>query len=131
MKQEELKQRTKAFALRVILLAEALPTTITGKTIANQIIRSGTSVAANYRAACRSRSNAEFTAKLGTVIEEADETAFWMEMITEAGILPKERVDSLLQEANELTAIFVASRKTVASHKQIANRQSSIENRRS
>ena len=78
MNHEKLKQRTKEFALRVIRLVEELPTTIVGKTIANQIIRSGTSVAANYRAACRARSKEEFVAKLGTVIEEADETLLFI-----------------------------------------------------
>ncbi len=107
------------------MLVDALPPTIAGKNIGNQIIRSGTSVAANYRAACRARSKAEFTAKLGTVVEEADETAFWLEIIAEAGILPKEKIDLLLREANELSAIFVASRKT-ASKSSEKNYQSSI-----
>jgi len=122
---EELKKRTKEFALRVIRLVDALPSTIAGRSIGNQIMRSGTSVAANYRAACRARSKAEFTAKLGTVVEEADETAFWLEIIAEAGILPKEKIDMLLQEANELSAIFVASRKT-ASKSSIINHKSKI-----
>ncbi|NLN38843.1 MAG: four helix bundle protein [Smithella sp.] len=130
MNQEELKQRTKAFAVRIVRLVEALPPTTVGRTFANQIVRSGTSVAANYRAACRSRSKAEFAAKLGIVIEEADETAFWLEMIIEAGIVPKDRIDSLLQEANELVAIFVSSRKTVSSSLK-SNHKSSIDNRRS
>jgi len=126
---EELKKRTKAFALGVIRVVEALPPTIAGKNIGNQIMRSGTSVAANYRAACRARSRAEFAAKLGTVVEEADETAFWLEIIDEAGILPKERIELLLKEANELSAIFVASRKT-ASRSSAKNHQSSIGDRR-
>jgi four helix bundle protein len=128
--QKELKQRTKDFALRVIRLVEALPKTIVGKAIANQIMRSGTSVAANYRAACRSRSKAEFISKLGIVVEETDETAFWLEMVIEAGILPKERIDPLLLEADELAAIFVASRKTAGTSSK-SNQKSSIENRRS
>jgi len=130
MNQEELKQRTKDFALRIIRLVEALPKTILGRTIANQIIRSGTSVAANYRAACRARSKSEFAAKLGIVVEEADETAFWLELIIETGILPEGRIKQLLNEANELTAIFVRSRKT-SSNLSIVNHKSSIENRRS
>ncbi|MEW6184214.1 MAG: four helix bundle protein [Thermodesulfobacteriota bacterium] len=125
MNQESLKKRTKDFALRIIKLAEELPASITGKTIANQIIRCGTSVAANYRAACRGRSKAEFSAKLGIVIEEADETCFWLEMIIDAGLFPKEKIETLLSEANELTAIFVVSRKTASANK------SSIENRKS
>jgi len=111
--------------LRVIRLVDALPSTIAGKNIGNQIMRSGTSVAANYRAACRARSRAEFTAKLGTVVEEAYETAFWLELIVESGILPKDKIDLLHREANELSAIFVASRKT-ASKSSIINRQSKI-----
>ena len=130
MNQEELKQRTKDFALRIIRLVEALPKTILGRTIANQIIRSGTSVAANYRAACRARSKSEFAAKLGIVVEEADETAFWLELIIETGILPEGRIKQLLNEANELTAIFVRSRKT-SSNLSIVNHKPSIENRRS
>ncbi len=125
MNQEELKERTKAFALRIIRLVGALPKTIVGRTIANQIIRSGTSVAANYRAACRARSKSEFAAKLGIVVEEADETAFWLELIIETGILPEDRIKPLLKEANELTAIFVSSRKT-SSNLSIINHQSSI-----
>ena len=125
MNKEELKKRTKDFALSVIKLVEALPSTIAGKNIGNQIMRSGTSVAANYRAACRARSKAEFTARLGTVVEETDETAFWLEIISEAGILPKEKIELLLREANELAAIFVASRKT-ASKSSIINHKSKI-----
>lgn len=111
--------------MRVIRLVDALPSTIAGKNIGNQIMRSGTSVAANFRSACRARSKAEFTAKLGTVVEEADETAFWLEIIAEAGILSKEETDLLLGEANELAAIFVASRKT-ASNASIVNHKSKI-----
>ena len=125
MNQEELKERTKDFALRIIRLVGALPKTIVGRTIANQIIRSGTSVAANYRAACRARSKSEFAAKLGIVVEEADETAFWLEMIIETGILPEDRIKPLLKEANELTAIFVSFRKT-SSNLSVINHQSSI-----
>jgi len=120
-----LKKRTKEFALGVIRVVGALPPTIAGKNIGNQIMRSGTSVAANYRAACRARSRAEFAAKLGTVVEEADETAFWLEIIDEAGILPKERIELLLKEANELSAIFVSSRKT-ASKSAIINHRSKL-----
>jgi len=125
MTQEELKKRTKAFALRIIRLVEALPRTTVGRAIGAQVIRAGTSVGANYRAACRARSKAEFSAKIGTVVEEADETAFWLELLAEARIVPETRLAPLLTEANELTAIFVASRKT-ASRPPIINRQSSI-----
>lgn len=117
----ELKARTKGFALRVIRLVDALPGTVKGRTIANQIIRSATSVAANYRAACRARSWAEFIAKIGVVEEEADETAFWLELIVEANIRSEKQIAALLKEAYELVAIMAASRKSA-----IANRKSAI-----
>lgn len=107
-----LKKRTKQFALRMMRLVDALPNTTAGRAIGNQIIRSGTSVGANYRAACRGRSKAEFIAKLGVVVEEADECCFWLELIVDGESLPKDEVDPLLLEANELTAIFVSSVKT-------------------
>ncbi len=116
MDAEELKQRTKEFALRIIKLVAALPKSIEGRAIANQLVRSGTSVAANYRSACRARSRPEFIAKLGVVLEEADETLLWLELIIAGEILPANRVDPLLNEANELVAIFVASRKSAASN---------------
>lgn len=112
MTEQELKQRTKTFALRVMKLIAALPENTVGRAIGSQIVRSGTRVGANYRAACRGRSKAEFIAKLGTVIEEADETAFWLELIVEGEFLPKNSVELLLDEADQLTAIMVASRKT-------------------
>jgi four helix bundle protein len=109
MDEKELKDRTKAFALRVLKVVEALPKTVPGKAVANQLIRSGTSVAANYRAACICRSKVEFTAKLGVVLEEADESCFWLEFIAEGGLLPAERVTDLRAEGEELRAIFIAS----------------------
>ena len=112
MGEQELKNRTKAFALRVMKLVGALPDGAVARTIGNQLIRSGTSVGANYRAACRGRSKAEFIAKLGIVVEEADETCYWLELIIEGHLLAANLVEPLLQEANELTAIMVASRKT-------------------
>ena len=112
MDKEELKKRTKEFALRVIRLVEALPRTQTSQVIGNQLLRSATSVAANYRAVCRARSPADFVHKLGIVEEEADESLFWLEMIVETELMPANRMQELLQEADELTAIFVASRKT-------------------
>jgi four helix bundle protein len=90
----------------------SLPKTAEAAIIGKQVLRSGTSVAANYRAACRARSKAEFTAKLGVVVEEADETVFWMELLVESGIVSKEKIQSLMSEANELLAIFAASRQT-------------------
>lgn len=100
------------FALRVFKLVAALPKDAAGRAIANQLVRSGSSVGANYRAACRGRSKAEFRAKLGVVVEEADESAYWLELISEGESLEKVRVGPLLQEANELCAIMVASRKS-------------------
>jgi|ERR1700730_703019 len=108
----ELKARTKEFALRVIKLVDALPNTVKGRAIANQIMRSATSVGANYRAACRARSRAEFIAKIGVVEEEADETAFWLELIVESKIRGEKQINPLLKEAGELVAIMAASRKS-------------------
>jgi len=109
---EELRQRTKQFALRVIRLFRSLPKSDEARILGKQLLRSGTSVAANYRALCRARSKAEFIAKMGTVIEEADETVLWLELQVEGGIILQPRMQNLLAEANELVAIFVASRKT-------------------
>ena len=115
MNPTELKQRTKTFALRIIKPSRSVPKSDdTGRIIAKQIIRSGTSVAANYRASCRARSKAEFIAKMGTVEEEADESALWLELLAEAGIIPERKLAALLQEANDLTAIMAASRKTAS-----------------
>jgi len=117
MDKEDLKRRTKQFALRVIHLVEALPRTRTAQVIGNQLLRSATSVAANYRAACRARSQADFVYKLGLVEEEADESLFWLEMVVETNLMPASRAQDLIQEADELTAIFVASRKTAKKRK--------------
>ena len=95
MNPSELKNRTKGFALRILKLVAALPNTIEGRAIANQLVRSGTSVAANYRATCRARSKAEFVAKVGVVLEEADETLLWLELIAEAKLLPPKRIEPL------------------------------------
>lgn len=110
MNATELKLRTKQFALRVMKLVDALPSSRSGNTIGNQLVRSGTSVGANYRASCRARSKAEFIAKIGIVEEEADESGFWMELIVEGSLLPATKVAGLLKEADELTAIMAASR---------------------
>lgn len=112
----ELRDRTKECALRILKLVVALPKTVEGRAIANQLVRSGTSVAANYRSACRARSRPEFIAKLGVVLEEADETLLWLELIVAGRILPPKPVEALLKEANELVAIFVTSRKSAASN---------------
>ncbi len=114
----DLKARTKQFALRVMKLIDALPRTIQGRAIANQIIRSATSVAANYRAACRARSRAEFAAKIGVVEEEADETAFWLELIIDSALLTEAKIRPLLAEAGELVAIMAASRKSALGTRQ-------------
>jgi four helix bundle protein len=115
MNPTELKARTKTFALRIIKLTRAIPKSDdAGRVIAKQIVRSGTSVAANYRASCRARSQAEFIAKIGTVEEEADETALWLELLVESGTMPARKLSALLEEAGELTAIMAASLKTAA-----------------
>ena len=105
-------------------LVDALPNTISGRAIANQLVRAGTSVGANYRAACRGRSKAEFVAKLGTVVEEADECCFWLELIMDGELLDRNRVEPLYQESNELTAIFVSSTRTAKSS--ITNQKSKM-----
>ena len=128
MDADELKNRTKLFALRVLKLAAALPATIEGTAIRGQLVRAGTSVGANYRAACRGRSRAEFIAKLGVVEEEADESAFWLELIIEGAFLKTGQVKPLLDEANEITKIMARSRIT-ATRKVRANRQLAIGNR--
>ena len=125
MTERELLQRTKQFALRIFKLVGALPQTIQRRAVAAQLIRSATSVAVNYRAACRARSKPEFVAKLGVVEEEADETAFWRELIIETELLPAAKVKPLLTEASEIVAIMVSSKKTAAKS-QIANRKSAI-----
>src|SRR5438445_2583662 len=118
----DLKARTKKFALRVMKSVDALPPTIQGRAIANQIIRSATSVAANYRAACRARSRAEFIAKLGVVEEEADETALWLELTIDSALLTEARVHPLLTEAGELVPIMAASRKSTLGNRKLAVR---------
>ena len=125
MTERELLERTKQFALRIFKLVGVLPQTIQGRAVAAQLIRSGTSVAANYRAACRARSKPEFIAKLGVVEEEADESAFWLELIIETGLLSAAKVTSLLTEAGEIVAMMASSKKTAAKS-QIANRKSQI-----
>ena len=129
MDADELKRRTKVFSLRVIRLVEAMPNTPTARVIGNQLLRAGTSVGANYRAACRARSQADFISKIGVVEEEADETVYWLELLIEAGVFPAANVQELLDEANELTAIFAASGRT-AKHalSRRPNPQSAIHN---
>lgn len=114
MTKEELKYRTKAFAVAVIKYIEMLPKTKANDVITYQIVKSATSIGANYRSACRGRSTAEFISKLNVVIEEADETSYWLEIIGETNTtIDKETLKKLSQESNELTAIFTASSKTI------------------
>ena len=134
MTSDELKKRTKQFSLRVLKLIAALPKTVAGRAIGGQLVRSGTSVGANYRAACRGRSKAEFIAKMGTCEEEADESAYWMEVIIEGELLKPKQIESLLHEAEELTRIFAqsrisATRSLARARLQKSNRQLAIDNR--
>jgi four helix bundle protein len=130
MNAQELKDRTKQFALRVMHLVDALPETSKGRAVASQLVRSGMSVAANYRAACRGRSHAEFISKIGVAEEEADETVLWLELIVEDKLLPEEKIAPLLKEANELTAIMAASYISASRNKRdaSANPKSAISN---
>jgi len=115
MDKEVMKKRTKQFALRVIRLVESLPKGRTTEVLGRQLLRSGTSVGANYRSACRARSTADFISKMGIVEEEADESLFWMELLVESGIMKTVKLEPLLKEADELLAIAVSSIKTAKS----------------
>jgi four helix bundle protein len=117
MKAEEVKRRTRAFAIRVIRLVEALPNTRSAEVIGKQLLRCGTSVGANYRASCRARSQADFIAKMGIVEEEADETIYWIELLVESGLMKRERVAGLLDEADQIVSLVVSSIKTARSNK--------------
>jgi four helix bundle protein len=124
------KRRTKQLALRIITVVEALPKKRTADVIGRQLIRSGTSIGANYRAACRGKSTADVIAKLRIVEEETDESAYWMELLIESGLLPEARLSALLQETNEIVAMTVASIRTLQNRDRDIpiNRQSKIEN---
>ncbi len=113
MNEIELKARTKKFALRTIKVVENLPKTIAGYEFGKQMFRSGTSVSSNYRAACRAKSKKDFVYKLEVVLEEADETLLWMELIEESGTMEKKKLASLMDEANQLVSIFTKSIKTL------------------
>jgi four helix bundle protein len=126
MTENDLKRRTKDFALHILRLVDSLSDNRSGRILANQLGRAGTSVAANYRAACRSRSVAEMASKLAVVEEEADESGFWLELASAHGLIPASRVGPLQREAGELTAIMVASRRTLSAR----NQKSRIENRK-
>ena len=112
MDAEELKKRPKQLGLRIIKLIESLPSSKAENVIGNQLLRSGTSVGANYRSACRARSKPDFISKASISIEEADESLYWMEMLVEAEIMPKEKLAALMKETNESVAILTASLKT-------------------
>lgn len=116
MNEADLKKRTKQFALQIMKVIDGLPKTTQGRVIADQLMKSATSVAANYRAACRGRSRAEFAAKLGIVIEEADESLFWLEIIHESKLIQNDLLTMLMKEADELVSIMVASHRTVLNH---------------
>ena len=116
MNAKELKQRTKAFAVRIVKLVDSLPRTPAGNVLGRQLLRSGTSVGSNYRAACRAKSSADFISKMGTVEEEADESGYWMELLVDAGVVKPAKLELLLREANELVAITVASINTTRGH---------------
>jgi four helix bundle protein len=113
---QALRDRTKQFAPRVLRLFRSLPNRPDGRILGSQILRSGTSVAANYRAACRARSRADFISKMGIVVEEMDETVFWLEFLVDGGLVKANCMQALLVEANELLSIFAASQLTAKSH---------------
>ena len=112
MEKKDLKERTKKFALKVIKVVEMLPRGRIADILGRQLLRSGTSVGANYRSACRARSTADFISKMGVIEEEADETIYWMELLIEAGLVRKDDLISLLDEANQILAITISSIKT-------------------
>ena len=123
MNEQEFKQRTKALGLRVIKLVSSLPKNTVSEVIGKQLIRSGTSVGANYRAACRARSTADLIAKLRIVEEEADECLYWMELIVEAKLVEVTNLRSIMSETNEILAMTVASIKTLIAKNPTANRK--------
>ncbi|MGZ3515316.1 MAG: four helix bundle protein [Thermodesulfobacteriota bacterium] len=123
MNQEEMKQRTKVFALGIIQLVESLPKERTTAVLGGQLLRSGTSVGSNYRSACRAKSIADFISKMGIVEEEADESLYWMELLIEAGIEVNVKMEALMKEAGELLAITVASIKTAKKRRTLSNKR--------
>jgi four helix bundle protein len=130
MNEQEFKDRTKKLALRIIKLIEALPKTQTAEIIGRQLLRSGTSIGANYRAACRGKSPADVIRKLSIVEEEADESIYWMELLVESGLVPQAKMTNLINETHEIVAMIVASIKTLRSNQQasIQNPKSKIQN---
>ncbi|MBX9253694.1 four helix bundle protein [Desmonostoc muscorum CCALA 125] len=128
MNEDDFKRRTKQLALRVIRLVEALPQSRTAEVIGKQLIRSATSVGANYRSACRGKSTADVIAKLSLVEEEADESLYWMELIVEIGLLPLEKVSNLMSENTEILAMTVASIKTLRHKEKTQNQKTKTQN---
>jgi four helix bundle protein len=128
MNPEDFKRRTKSFALRIIRVVESLPNTKTSNVIGKQLLRSGTSVGANYRAACRARSRAEFISKMGIVEEEGDESLYWMELVIESRQMKQARLTSLMKEADEILSLVIASTKTAKTRN---NPKSAIRNQQS
>ena len=128
MTQEEMKMRTKQYALRVIRLVQSLPKNLVAEVLGKQLLRSGTSVGANYRAACRAKSTADFINKLSIVEEEADESIFWMELLIEGKIIKENLLENLMDEGNQILSIVVSSIKT---SKEKRNPQSQIPNPKS
>ena len=131
MTSREMQARTKAFAVRTAKLVDALPRGLAAQVIGRQLLRSAPSVGANYRAACRAQSRAEFAAKLSIVLEESDEALYWLELVRETGLIKDELLVGIIKEANELVAVTLASRRTAKMHGRSANRKSTIENRQS
>jgi four helix bundle protein len=117
MTNDELKRRTMDFAVRVLRMVESLPRSVSGRTVGGQVARSATSVAANYRAALRAKSRADFVNKITIVLEEADESLFWLELAVEGGLVPAKRLAELRTEAEALVKIFNATRQTARNHK--------------
>lgn len=128
MDREELKRRTKAFALRIVRFVGSMPGNAVSRILGNQLLRAGTSVGANYRAACRARSRADFISKIGVVEEEADEALYWLEVIAESGIVKPDGVALLLAEAEELVAIFTATGRTTKASGRPPNPKCGIRN---
>jgi four helix bundle protein len=122
MNSDDLKQSTKAFALRIIRLVESLPPGKVADLIGKQLVKCGTSVGANYRASCHAKSQADFIAKMGIVEEEADESIYWMEALVESGLMRKERIEDLMDEADQLVSIFVSSINTARGNKRNNNK---------
>jgi four helix bundle protein len=131
MNEEQFKQRTKQLALRIIRLVETLPKTLAAQVIGKQILRSSTSVGANYRSACRAKSTADMLHKLAIVEEEADETMYWLELLVEVELVKEARLKSLMNEVGEIIAMVVASLKTIRNRDKNSNPPSKIENRKS